>query len=82
MRVTSKGQVTVPKAVRDQTGIGPGSDVEFKIEEGKVILFKRPEGETEAQRRRREIRDYLDRVRGTLDPGMSADEYIELLRGD
>jgi len=29
MRVTTKGQVTIPKPIRDHLGIGPGSEVEF-----------------------------------------------------
>ena len=29
MRVTTKGQVTIPKHIRDHLGIGPGSEVEF-----------------------------------------------------
>lgn len=37
-RVTSKGQVTIPKRVREALGIKPGSRVEFVLEEGRVVL--------------------------------------------
>ena len=39
--VTSKGQITIPKRVRDLLGVGPGSVVEFKREEdGRIVLVK------------------------------------------
>ena len=39
MRVTSKGQVTIPKAVRDKLGVGPGSNVGFEEEGNKIVLI-------------------------------------------
>lgn len=39
--VTSKGQVTVPKRVRDLQGIGPGSEIDFeRAADGRVMLVK------------------------------------------
>ena len=39
--VTSKGQITIPKRVRDLLGIGPGSVVDFeRAEDGRVVLVK------------------------------------------
>jgi AbrB family looped-hinge helix DNA binding protein len=38
--VTSKGQVTLPKEIRDRLGLGPGSQVRFDVEDGRVILRK------------------------------------------
>jgi AbrB family looped-hinge helix DNA binding protein len=38
MRVTSKGQITMPQDVRKQLGIEPGTDVEFVQENGKITL--------------------------------------------
>lgn len=37
-RVTSKGQVTIPKEIRDKMGIGPGSDIGFREEGGQMII--------------------------------------------
>jgi AbrB family looped-hinge helix DNA binding protein len=37
-RVTSKGQVTIPKAVREHLGIAPGDAVEFRIEGGLAVV--------------------------------------------
>ncbi len=65
MCVTEKGQVTIPKHIRDKAGIRPGTDVDFRLEDGKVVVFKRPVEESVRRKRAREIRDYLERVRGT-----------------
>ena len=55
--VTSKGQVTLPKRLRDRLGIQPGSRVEFELaEDGRVFLTKaagtRPKSPLEALRGR------------------------------
>jgi AbrB family looped-hinge helix DNA binding protein len=81
MRVTTKGQVTIPKEIRDRMGIGPGSEVEFvPTEEGaQLVAVNENLSEKEAARR---FRDTLDRMEGTLDlGGMTTDEYMEWLRG-
>ena len=69
-KVTSKGQVTIPKAVRDRLKLEEGSILNF-IEEGEAIVL-RPQ-----QRARRSFHEAI----GTLDPeGMTADEYVSSLR--
>jgi AbrB family looped-hinge helix DNA binding protein len=81
MRVTTKGQVTIPKEIRDRMGIGPGSEVEFvPTEEGAhLVAVNENLSEKEAARK---FRDTLDRMEGTLDlGGMTTDEYMEWLRG-
>lgn len=42
-RVTSKGQVTVPKAVRDALGIEDGDELVFRVEGGRALLAKVPD---------------------------------------
>ncbi len=75
--MTSKGQVTVPKRVRDALGLKEGSKVEFGFEEpGRVFL--RPEGKTQKS----DIRKRLEKVRGTLKDPLSTDEIMKLLRGE
>jgi AbrB family looped-hinge helix DNA binding protein len=39
--VTSKGQTTIPKEVRDQLGIGEGSRIEWRVEKGKATMVPR-----------------------------------------
>lgn len=43
MRVTQKGQVTIPLDVRQALGIGPGSDVEFELDEHGARLLVDPD---------------------------------------
>ena len=42
-KVTSKGQVTVPKAVRDALGIHEGDDVIFRVEGNRAVLARTPD---------------------------------------
>ena len=39
-KVTSKGQVTIPKKVRDKLGVHPGEDVGFEEKEGVIVITK------------------------------------------
>ncbi|PWK63556.1 AbrB/MazE/SpoVT family DNA-binding domain-containing protein [Aminobacter sp. AP02] len=81
MRVTTKGQVTIPKEIRDRLGIEPGSEVDFVADqEGARIVPIRPAQTPEE--RAQQFKQWLDRVAGTIDlDGMTTDEYMEWLRG-
>jgi antitoxin PrlF len=71
--VTSKGQVTVPKRVREQLGIVPGSRVEFELtEDGRVTLTKAGEQKPPSR---------FERFRGIAGPGLSTDEIMAMTRG-
>ena len=79
MRVTEKGQVTIPKDIRDRLGIVPGSEVEFIASDDGVRLV--PAGASSADRVRR-FEEWARKIEGTLDlGGLSTDEYMEELRG-
>ncbi|MBU1226218.1 MAG: AbrB/MazE/SpoVT family DNA-binding domain-containing protein [Actinobacteria bacterium] len=41
-RVTSKGQVTIPKAVRDALGIAEGDEIVFRVEQHRAVLARTP----------------------------------------
>jgi AbrB family looped-hinge helix DNA binding protein len=43
-KVTSRGQVTVPKTIRDALGIKDGDEVVFRVEGGQALLARTPEG--------------------------------------
>ena len=74
--VTSKGQVTIPKKVREYLGIKPGSAVAFELQEdGRVVVRKLGK----AARRKA---GPLDRVRGSATAAMSTDEIMALTRGE
>jgi AbrB family looped-hinge helix DNA binding protein len=73
--LTSKGQVTVPKSVRDFLGIGPGSKVTFELTpKGDVLL--RPATKRAARR------SPFAKVRGSATVKMRTDEIMKLTRGD
>jgi len=73
-RVTRKGQVTIPKKVRDLLAIEPGSAVDFELApDGRVVLTKAGGG------RRRSA---FARVRGSATETMSTDEIMALTRGE
>jgi AbrB family looped-hinge helix DNA binding protein len=84
MRVTSKGQVTIPKAVRDKLGITAGTDVGFS-EEGALIVMNHDEvvqGESRGERIVRKLIELGDRARreGWLND-LTTDEIMEMTRG-
>jgi AbrB family looped-hinge helix DNA binding protein len=70
MRVTTKGQVTIPKPVRDRLGIRPGSEVQFELaEDGRAYLRRVGERQTTPS--------LLERMRGTATGGLTTDENHE-----
>jgi antitoxin PrlF len=42
-KMSSKGQITVPKAVRDALGIGEGDNVVFRVEGNRALLARTPD---------------------------------------
>ena len=73
--LTSKGQVTVPKSVRDFLGIGPGSKVSFELTPaGDVVL--RPVTAKAGRRSR------FAKLRGSATVKMRTDEIMALTRGE
>jgi AbrB family looped-hinge helix DNA binding protein len=70
-RVSEKGQVTIPKKLRDQLGIRFGDQLDFEVEQGRLVATKVAE------------RDPIDAVWGTLKlpAGVSVDEWIDEMRG-
>ncbi len=74
--VTSKGQVTIPKPVRDRLNIKPGNQVDFELaEDGRVVLVK-------AGRKTAAPKSRFDRIRGSATTDMTTDEIMALMRGD
>lgn len=76
-QVTTKGQVTIPKRVREHLGIKPGSGVEFEVDaRGEVVLRKAGRSAKKPRRSR------FAAVRGTATAGMSTEEILALTRGE
>lgn len=72
MRVTSKGQVTIPQAIRGRLGIQPGSEVAFEVDGEAVRIVKIADGPRG--------RALVDRLRGGGHGRMSTDEIMALTR--
>jgi antitoxin PrlF len=74
MKVTIKGQVTIPKDVREKLEIQPLSEVEFVEEQGRVFLVKKKPGKRDTK--------MFARVRGAATARMSTEEIMRLTRGE
>jgi AbrB family looped-hinge helix DNA binding protein len=81
MRVTSKGQVTIPKHIRDRAGIRPGSEVVFGGDGDLVTLKRAPKRSRPGPTRGDKIVAAL-RGTATRNRHLSTDEIMRLLRGD
>jgi len=74
MRITSKGQVTIPQEIREKLGLLPETEVEFRIRGNVVQIIK---ADRPSSRRSRVIRG----LRGTATTKLSTDEIMALIRG-
>ena len=74
MRITSKGQVTIPRAIRIRMGLLPHSEVEFAVSGGQVVLRKRPSADGRGAR-------VVAALRGRGSVKMSTDQIMALTRG-
>ena len=83
MRLTSKGQVTIPQAVRDKAGLQPHSEVEFEVRANGDVLIRR--AATTASPLPSPLRGAFERVRGSANAaefkGMGTDEFMKFIRG-
>ncbi len=74
MRITSKGQVTIPIEIREKMGLLPDTEVEFKIV-GNTVSLKRVESLSKRSR------DLLNRMRRKATVKMTTDQILSLTRG-
>ncbi len=75
MRISKRGQIAIPKHLRERLGMSPGVDVEIRPTQRGLLFRKRATGEHP-----------VDRVYGILGKdalghGVSADDYVEEIRG-
>jgi AbrB family looped-hinge helix DNA binding protein len=76
MRMTSKGQVTIPQAIRERLGLLPWTDVEFELDGDSVRIRKR----TGSGGRGRRLVDAMRRAPRPK-PGLTTDQLMALTRG-
>ena len=68
--VAERGQITLPKAVRDALGLTKGSKLKVEVIDGRIVM-------------RKDVDDALSRMRGRikLPPGVTTDDIMRELRG-
>ena len=77
MRITTKGQVTIPQAIRERLGLLPYSEVEFDVVGDSVRIRKKRGSKTRGQRLLEVMR------RGPKPrPGLTTDQLMALTRGE
>jgi AbrB family looped-hinge helix DNA binding protein len=74
MRLTSKGQVTIPIEIRERLGLFPNTEVEFEVD-GEAVRVRK------ARQSRRRGRDLIERMRGRSASRLTTDEILALTRG-
>jgi AbrB family looped-hinge helix DNA binding protein len=77
MRITSKGQVTIPAEIREKAGLLPDTDVDFEFDGNVVRIVRAKEG----KRNRRGAR-IVAHLRGRGDVAMTTDAIMALTRGE
>jgi AbrB family looped-hinge helix DNA binding protein len=77
MRITSKGQVTIPAEIRERAGLLPHTEVRFEFD-GKTVRIVRAKAKTKGGRGARVVAH----LRGRGDVAMSTDAIMALTRGD
>ncbi|NOY46490.1 MAG: AbrB/MazE/SpoVT family DNA-binding domain-containing protein [Deltaproteobacteria bacterium] len=75
MRITSKGQVTIPQRIREQLGFLPGTEVEFVVEGSSLRVVKSPRSPGRGKR-------IVDNMRGRATKALTTDEILALTRGE
>jgi AbrB family looped-hinge helix DNA binding protein len=74
MRVTTKGQVTIPQYIREKLGITPTTEVDFVEEEDRVFIVKK--------KGRKKVTRKFAKLRGAATVKMTTDEIMALTRSD
>lgn len=75
MKITSKGQVTIPVEIRERLGFLPYTEVVFEVEGETLRLRKAP-------RTNRRGKELIAQMRGKATAGMSTEEIMELTRSE
>jgi len=77
MRVTTKGQVTIPLYIRERAGLYPETEVEFHYD-GNIVSIVKAKPSKKAGRGAR----LVETLRGSAGGGLSTDEIMALTRGE
>jgi len=76
MKITSKGQVTIPQEIRRKMGLFPHTEVTFQVKGNAIQIIKVSRPETSRGKR------LTDMIRGSATVKMTTDEIMALTRGE
>jgi len=74
MKITTKGQVTIPSDIREKHGFWPNTEVAFVERNGRVLLEKREAGGSRGRR-------LVQAMRGKAEVALTTDQIMKLTRG-
>lgn len=80
MRITSRGQVTIPADIRARAGLLPHTEVEV-VYDGSAVRIRRPQL-ARPRPTQQQVEDYLTSLADLPPLKMSADEFMAMIRGD
>lgn len=78
MRMTSKGQVTIPQSIRDAAGFRPGTELEFAMDDDGIVRVHRHADQPEDPA----FTQVIARLRGSAGTRMTTDEIMALTRSE
>ncbi len=81
MRVTTKGQVTIPVDIRRRLELAPGDEVEFVVSGDEIEVRKATRTEPTAVERRAAIETWLDGFADGAEAGWTTDDILDMTRG-
>ena len=82
MRITSKGQVTIPVRIREQAGLLPNTEVEFACEGNTAVIFPAKKRPRKKPTRGEKLVEHLKKFGERHPIGMTTDEIMALTRGE
>lgn len=77
MRITSKGQVTIPAEIRRKAGLLPNTEVEFVVEGNTVRIMRRKQRKAMTKGER-----LIALLEGSATEGFTTDEIMRMTRGE
>jgi len=77
MKITSKGQVTIPQEIREKAGLLPDTEVEFRFDGNSVTIVKAPQGKKPT----RGVK-LIRKMRGKGDVAMTTEQIMALTRSE
>jgi AbrB family looped-hinge helix DNA binding protein len=81
MRITRKGQVTIPLEIRRRAGFLPGTEVAVVMDGDVVRIVRKQPDDKSTDQRMAEFQEWLSKVRGTATAGLTSDEILSETRG-